>query len=97
MKNIVSSLPVSLHVSEIFFRSALVAPALHSERARLRIGQKIEVERTLQSKYAYQLYDYSECESVEFSSVQFSSLQHFPPISTAEAHQLLDRRYVRAL
>ena len=35
MKNMVASLPVSLHSSEIFFKSALFAPAPVSDRARL--------------------------------------------------------------
>ena len=35
MKNIVASLPVSLHVSDIFFKSSLVACALVRARARL--------------------------------------------------------------
>ena len=35
MKNMVASLPVSLQSSEIFFKSALFAPAPVSDRARL--------------------------------------------------------------
>ena len=39
MKNMVASLPVSLQISEIFLRSSLLAPALHSARARLEYGE----------------------------------------------------------